>query len=514
MKRAISGKLAKKIDTYSIDNGMPSLVLMERAALKAVGHIEKIMQADGGSRIAFVCSMGNNGADGIAVARMIADDGYECLIFLVGDMEHATDEFNVQLNLARYLNIPICFFSGDIHASFFDEYTVIVDALFGIGLSRDIEGEYKKVIECINASVSKVVSVDIPSGINSASGQIMGAAIHADVTVTFGYAKLGQMLYPGKEYTGRLFVEQIGFLPYDFQAYGHAGDEVESAFYFADEDDFKASVPVRARRSNKGNYGKPLIIAGSKDMTGAAFMSGLAAYRTGAGVVTVLTHESIDEYIKSVLPEAIVKSYGAQPEAVLENALAAASVIVLGPGLSVGELSKRIVKYVLKNAQVPVVADADALNIMAENTDEWLGEKSERNREGLLVITPHVGEMSRLTGRTVNELAKDIPYYALEFAKHYGVYCVLKDAVSAAASPENELFITTCGNPGMATAGAGDVLTGILAAVNAWTNASFFERLAVGVQLHAMAGDCAAKKLGEHSLMARDIIDSIPGLLR
>ena len=142
MKRAISGKLAKKIDTYSIDNGMPSLVLMERAALKAVVHIEKIMQADGGSRIAFVCSMGNNGADGIAAARMLADDGYECLIFLVGDMEHATDEFNVQLNLARYLNIPICFFNGDIHAAFFDEYTVIVDALFGIGLSRDIEGEY------------------------------------------------------------------------------------------------------------------------------------------------------------------------------------------------------------------------------------------------------------------------------------------------------------------------------------------------------------------------------------
>ncbi len=513
MQRAISGKLAKRIDGYSIENGMPSLVLMERAAMKVAEHVKTLMPADKSGHAAFVCSTGNNGADGIAAARMLVLDGYSCCIFLAGNIEHATEEFNVQLRIARHLNIPVCFFNGDIHTSFFDEYNVIVDAMFGIGLSRNVEGEYKKIIECINAADSKVISVDISSGINSANGQIMGEAVRADITVTFGYAKLGQMLYPGKEYTGELFVEQIGFLPFDFAAYEKSGEGEKSALYFADEKDFRAAVPVRERRSNKGNYGKPLIIAGSKDMTGAAFMSGLAAYRTGAGVVTVLTHESADSYLKSVLPEAIVKSYNDEPEKVLESALAAASVVVLGPGMSVNELSKKVVGYVLENSTVPVIADADALNIISEDTDGWLGDGSRRKKTVPLVITPHVGEMSRLSGHKISELASDIPYYALEFAKRYGVYCVLKDAVSAVASPDGELLITTCGNPGMATAGSGDVLTGILAAVNAWTKENFFERLAVGVQLHAMAGDSAAARLGEHSLMARDIIDSIPGLL-
>ena len=243
-------------------------------------------------------------------------------------------------------------------------------------------------------------------------------------------------------------------------------------------------------------------------------MSGLAAYRTGAGVVTVLTHESADAYLKSMLPEAIVKSYGEEPEAVLESALKAASVVVIGPGMSVNELSKRVTAYVLSHAEVPVIADADALNIISENTDEWLARKWTGGRAFPLVITPHVGEMSRLTGDSIKAIAADIRHYALEFAKRYGVYCVLKDAVSVVASPDGEVFLTTCGNPGMATAGAGDVLTGILAAVNAWVQDSFFDRIAVGVQLHAMAGDAAAGRLGEHSVMARDIIDSIPELLK
>lgn len=513
MKRAIDGILAKKIDSFSIENGMPSLVLMERAALwvsegvkRAVGTV----QAQN-SRILAVCSVGNNGADGLAAARLLSMEGYSCGVLVAGDMSHATEEFRTQLGLVNFLKLQVTFFDKDIHASFFDEYTVIVDALFGIGLSRDIEGEYRRLIELINAAHSTVVSVDIPSGINAANGTIMGAAVRADMTVTFEYAKLGEMLYPGKEYTGELVAGQIGFLPYGFGA----GDVQAGgmAFYFADEEDFKSHVPVRQRRSNKGNYGKPLIIAGSKDMTGAAFMSALAAYRTGAGVVTVLTHASADAYLKSVLPEAIVKSYDDEPERLLGQALPCASVVVLGPGMAVNELSKRVVRYVLDNSGVPVIADADALNIISENTEEWLGSRKRRNMSAPLAITPHVGEMARLSGHSVAEIAADIPKSALEFAKQYGVYCVLKDAVSALASPDGGLFITTCGNPGMATAGSGDVLTGILAAVNAWTESSFFEKIAVGVQLHAMAGDRAAKKVGEHSLMARDIIDAIPELL-
>ena len=304
MKRAIDGILAKRIDSYSIENGMPSLVLMERAAMKTAEYTAELMGTGGTACALFVCSMGNNGADGLAAARMLAMDGKECHVLLIGNSEHATPEFNVQLRLVKHLCIPVYFFDEDIHGKFFDEYTVIVDALFGIGLSRDIEGAYTRVVELINTSGKKVVSVDIPSGINSANGQVMGAAVHADITVTFGYAKLGELLYPGKSFTGELHVENIGFLPEYVKTQGTG----VSALYFESSTDFGKYILKRPARSNKGNYGKPLIIAGSKDMTGAAFMSGLAAYRTGAGVVTVLTHESADAYLKSMLPEAIVKS--------------------------------------------------------------------------------------------------------------------------------------------------------------------------------------------------------------
>ena len=514
MRRAISGKLAKKIDVFSIERGMPSLVLMERAALKVAEHTARLLETEGGGRILFVCSEGNNGADGIAAARILTMEGNACSILFTGKSGHATAEFATQLKLAQLLDIPMFFYGEDIQHNFFDEYTIIVDAMFGIGLSRTVEGRYAAIIDYMNGAGKKLLSVDIPSGVNSANGQIMGVAVNADVTVTFGYAKLGHMLYPGKKCTGKLYVEEIGFLPFDFEAYKRVENAGESAFYFAGEDDFRISVPVREKRSNKGNYGKPLIIAGSKDMTGAAFMSGLAAYRTGAGVVTVLTHESVDKYLKSVLPEAIVRCYGDEPEKAVTEALEGASIVVVGPGMGVSRLSKRVVACVLANSKVPVIVDADALNIISEDTKGWLGEEGTGRRSAPLVVTPHVGEMGRLSGHSIKELAADIPYYALEFANRYGVYCVLKDAVSAVASPDNELFITTCGNPGMATAGAGDVLTGILAAVNSWTKESFFERLCVGVQLHAMAGDMAAEKLGEHAVMARDIIECIPRILR
>ncbi len=511
MKTAIDGEAAGRIDRYSIENGMPSLVLMERAALCVAECVKKITNKENtGKNVIAVCSVGNNGADGLAAIRMLKADGFNCHALVIGNLGHATEEFKAQLRLINFLGIPVTQWSVDIHTDFFSEYNIIVDAVFGIGLSRKVEGEYARLIDCVNGAGGTVVAVDIPSGISAASGNVMGKAVRADYTMTFGYAKIGELLYPGKTYTGRLIVNEIGFLPYDFKK-NDVGPE-SHAMYFG-EDELREAIPVRERRTNKGSYGKPLIIAGSKDMTGAAFMSAMAAYRTGAGVVTVLTHSSADEYLKSVLPEAIVKSYGDNPEEVLEHTMSAASVIVLGPGMAVNGLSKRVVGYVLLNAKVPVIADADALNIIAENTEGWLSDERRRSFSYPLIITPHVGEMSRLSGYSIPEIASNIPHYALEFAHRYRVYCVLKDAVSAVASEDGDLFLTTCGNPGMATAGSGDVLTGVLAAVSAWKDYDLFKRTAIGVQLHAAAGDKAAERVGEHSLMARDIIDAIPGIL-
>lgn len=510
MKIAIDGELAGRIDRYSIENGMPSMVLIERAAMRIA---EKVMQQrveKGTCNIAVVCSGGNNGADGLAAIRLLKAKEYGVHAYITGSIGHATEEFKAQLKLAKIFNIPVTEWNEDIHEDVFDVYDIIVDAMFGTGLSRNVEGECARLIDCINKSGKKVVAVDIPSGINSADGHIMGTAVKAECTVTFGYIKLGEMLYPGKEYAGELSVEDIGLLPYDFES---NPPKIESrAQYFA-RGELVSSIPEREGQSNKGDYGKPLIIAGSEDMTGAAFMSAKAAYMTGAGVVTVITHCSADPYLKSVLPEAIVKSYDDEPEKVLENAVRKATVIVIGPGMSVSETSRRIVKYVLLNSKVPVIADADALNIISENTEEWLNSGEYRSYAYPLIVTPHVGEMSRLSGYTVSEIASNIPHYALEFAHKYRVYCVLKDAVSAVASPEGEVFLTTAGNPGMATAGCGDVLTGILAAVEAWKDIPLFKKLAMGVQIHGAAGDVAAIRSGQYSLMASHVIDSIPSVL-
>ncbi len=512
MRKAVDGWLAKETDKYSIKNGMPSLVLMERAAQAAADEVCSLMQKKQiHGRIAAVCSVGNNGADGLAIMRILTEKGYSCTAIVVGDTARATEEFTHQLELAGMWNIAVIYFDKDNGKNIFAEYNIIVDAMFGIGLSRAVEGNYAALIQQLNASGKTIVAVDIPSGVDSSTGAVLGVAVQADVTVTFGSAKLGQLLYPGKEYCGRLIVREVGFLPMD-DVKGHY------AYYFENREDVINTIPVRERRTNKGNYGKPLIIAGSKDMTGAAYMSGLAAYRTGAGVVTVLTHSSVDKYLKSILPEAIVRSYD-EPETGTAELIRAASAVVLGPGIAVSEISERLVRYVLKNVSAPLILDADALNIISKDVKAYFGEGGIRNTGEPVVVTPHVGEMARLVGCSASEISRDIVHYALEFATGYNVYCVLKDAVTAIASPSGELFLSTAGNAGMATAGSGDVLTGIMAAVSAWKPAKqgrsdeLFDKLCLAVQIHGMAGDEAATGLGEHSVMARDIIDAIPTVI-
>lgn len=491
MKTAIDAATAKGLDKYSIENGMPSLVLMERAAY-AVAHRVKTLAEDTQSAIIAVCGTGNNGADGIAAARILREAGFKCHVQLVGNEANGTEEFVIQKNIAQKTGVEF------VNTLKFNEYNIIIDAVFGIGLSRAVEGKYQDVINNINTSGAKVVAVDIASGVDATTGHILGCAVKADYTVTFGYAKLGQLLFPGKEYTGILLVEAVGFLN-DYPG-------LKSATKYIEE--YKHLIPKRRLRTNKGDYGKPLIIAGSKDMSGAAYMSAMAAYRAGAGVVTVLTHERIEGQLKSMLPEAIVKSYSDENVSEAATACAAkASIIVLGPGISVCETSRKLVAAVLNNAQVPVIIDADALNIIAEDIRILKQSKTE------LIITPHVGEMMRLSGKTKDEIVTDILGTAQEFAKDNNVICVLKDAVSAVASPKGELYLSTKGNPGMAKAGSGDVLTGILAAVLSrkdYNNIKdIFDKVCLGVHLHGVAGDAARDRLGENAMLARDIIDAI-----
>lgn len=516
MRQAISAKAAKAIDRYSIEMGMPSLVLMERAALAVAVAVKERARTckNRDSRILGLCFVGNNGADGLAALRILAEEGYSCAALILGDEKKATQEYLHQQCLAEKYDIPLFsaereLFPGNFSSKrrskdFFAEYDIIVDAVFGIGLSRELDGNVRETVQLVNSLRKPVIAVDIPTGVEASTGHILGCAIKAEMTVTFGYAKLGQLLYPGKEYCGKLIVQNIGFLPMEEKP--EQKDGTDFADYFGAE--FSSLIPVRKRRTNKGNYGKPLIIAGSRDMTGAAFLSAMAAYRTGSGVVTVLTHDSVDPYLKSILPEAIVKSYSDENvEEAAGELLKNATVAVLGPGIGVSEVSERLVRTVLCLAEVPVIVDADALNIISR--DGTLTGKA----KAPLIFTPHVGEMARLCRKDKGEIAENLMDTAKSFAVDHGVYCVLKDAVTVVSSPEGRAFLSTAGNPGMATAGSGDVLTGILAAVCDWKDTELYQRICLGVQLHAMAGDRAAEKLGEHSLMARDIIDGIPEVI-
>lgn len=516
MRQAISAKAAKELDRYSIEMGMPSLVLMERAASAVAQVVKETAKAcrKNAPRVLALCSVGNNGADGLAVLRILAEEGYFCAALISGDEKKATKEYLHQRRLTEKYSIPLFFteknFSSENFSSekgskaFFEEYDIIVDAIFGIGLSREITGNIRELAGLVNRLEKPVIAVDIPSGVDASTGHILGCAIKAETTVTFGYAKLGQLLYPGKEYCGKLIVQNIGFLPMEEKP--EQKDGTDFADYFGE--DFFSMIPVRKRRTNKGDYGKPLIIAGSRDMTGAAFLSAMAAYRTGSGVVTVLTHDSIDPYLKSILPEAIVRSYSDETvEEAAGGPVRRATVAVLGPGIGVSGVSKRLVRSVLSLSEVPVIVDADALNIISQDMT-MLG-----TAKAPLIFTPHLGEMARLCKKDKEEIAGALPETAKNFAVSHGVYCVLKDAVTVVASPEGRVFLSTAGNPGMATAGSGDVLTGILAAVCDWKGMELYHRVCLGVQLHAMSGDRAAKKVGEHSLMARDIIDGIPEVI-
>lgn len=509
MRYLVSGSQMKEIDRYTIETiGIPSMVLMERAAMAVA---EAVMEAaKEGDRIWSVCGTGNNGADGIAAARMLYQQGYRVSILLCGDPEQGTVEYEQQLGIARALDVPIIEFHDFIPGS----CDVLIDAVFGVGLSRMIDGEYREVLEMLTGrGAREVIAVDIPSGIHSDSGQVMGMALQATVTVTFGYEKLGTVLYPGRAYSGRVVVKDIGF-PKD------SPTRVKAGVYTYEPEDEKR-MPRRPAYSNKGTYGKVLVAAGSKHMSGAAYLSALAAYRMGAGLVKLLTVEENRVILQQQLPEAIIETYdpvdawerteGFQRQ--IQEACGWASVIVLGPGIGQESYTKQLVKEILEHAYVPIIIDADGLNTIAAYPE--LTQYYTEN----IIITPHLGEMARLTGKTVEQIQKNLIETAGDYSNEYGITCILKDAVTVAAGKDGQVYLNTSGNSGMAKAGAGDVLTGAIAGLLAQGEENW-EAAVLGTYLHGMAGDrCVADRgrganLGIHGMLARDIAHELAGGIR
>ena len=504
MEYVLTAAEMKKCDETAIkEYGIASLVLMERAALETVNAV--LEKYGDEIFVGVIAGCGNNGGDGIAAARILQEHGVRVEINMVGETKKLTDETKVQLEIARKLNIPIYY--GVEHTL----YDVIIDALFGIGITRTVEGKYRKAIEEINASKAKVVSVDIPSGVNTDDGSIMGCAVKADMTVTFAYRKIGLMLYPGASCAGEVRCVPIG-IP------SVLTDKKRTGVVTFTDKEADLKLPDRSRSGNKGTFGKVLLAAGSRSMGGACQLSALAAYRIGAGMVRVFTAEENRESLLRKLPEAIVDTYAdpdneqglsAAEQRTLKESLAWADVIAIGPGLSLSNRALDILKTVFCDSNKPLVMDADALNLLAKN-DVLLEELQfgRRKNDASIVLTPHLGEFARLMKYPLSVIRKNFLKTCKAFAFRCVVSLVCKDARTIITKRGKLTYLNASGNDGMATAGSGDVLTGIIAGLLA-QGMSGFEAAVIGAYAHGLAGDYARDNASSYYIMAQDIINSL-----
>lgn len=495
MQYILDSREAKAVDAYTMEAmGIPALVLQERAALGIADVILKRMPANG--RVAVVCGMGNNGADGLAAARLLHEKAVKVTVFTVGEDAYATPEWKTQYAILKNLGLSFG------KCSDFAEYDVIVDAVFGIGLSRPVSGEYAEVIQAMNnAAWAQKISVDIASGLSASTGQILGIAVQADCTVTFGNKKLGQLLYQGAEVSGEVLVCDIGFPKQSYEA-------VQPCVFTFQKEDLK-ELPKRPSNGHKGTFGRVLIIAGSKNMSGAAYLSAKAAYRTGAGLVELFTPEKNREILQTLLPEAVLTTYDSEHFSIplLQEVCEKADVVVMGPGLGRGSHVRSMVNYLLQYITVPMIIDADALNCIAE-APHMLDLLKENH-----ILTPHPGELSRLLHRPVSLISEKRMDTAQYFGRNTKAVCVMKDAHTVVTRPEGSFYLNTSGNCGMATAGAGDVLTGVIAGFLAEGQPVFLAAVR-GVYVHGLAGDVMAEESGKRSLMATDIIEGIGKVLK
>jgi len=492
MEYLLNSEEMKRCDLTTIEKiGMPSMVLMERAALSV---IEELASFDL-TKVLIVCGSGNNGADGYAVARFLHLQKIAVDILFIGNEQKRSPENNQQKKIAEYYGVKSV---KDIEQN---QYTTIIDALFGIGLSQPLSGKYAEVITKINQMNVEVLSVDVPSGISADNGKVMGCGIKATKTVTFAFNKVGLVLYPGAAYAGMVKVKDIGITEVGFE------EEFPKVYSYTIED--LAKIPKRNPYSNKGTYGKILVIAGSKNMSGAAYFSAKAAYRMGVGLVRIVTPEENRQIIQTLLPEAIVTTY--QKKQLdgdwLMDAINWASVIVIGPGMGRSEEAHYLLSKVLSISEVPLVIDADAINILAK--EPGLLQHNKQN----IILTPHIGEMSRLTDKPISEIAENIIEVAERFAKEKKLTCVLKDARTIVTEGNAGTYVNTSGNDGMATGGTGDVLTGVIAGLLG-QGLSVIEAARLGVYIHGLAGDAAAAKKGTYGLLADDVCEAINDVVK
>ena len=490
MQLWVNAAQMKAADQYTIQKlGVPSLELMEHAAQACVQVLED--EKVDLSHVCVVCGSGNNGGDGFAIARILQNNRYSVETFCVGNPEHYTEETQEQMYRLQECGGKITYGMPQE-----DSYSVVIDAVFGVGLSRKVEGRYRQVIEQMNRMRGTKFAVDIPSGLSATTGCILGCAFKADYTVTFQLKKIGLELSQGRTMAGRVIVPDIGISTDSIC-------EDQEIVRTAGKDIYRKMLPDRPEDSNKGTYGRLLVIAGSKGMAGAAYLNAHAAYMTGAGLVRIYTSSDNREILQTLLPEAIVTTYEEYNKEELLSLLTWADSVCIGSGLGMSRLSEKILKTVIEYVKIPCLIDADGLNLLAENKN-YLNQMAERR----FVITPHMKEMSRLTGTPVEELKADRIQILKDFISRYRITCVLKDSRTLIASEEKGIRMNLTGNSAMAKAGSGDVLAGV---ISGWMvqGKEAEDAAELGTYIHGLSGDLAKFEKGVYSVMARDLIEYI-----
>ena len=523
-----TGAESAVIDNKTIEEiGIPQLVLMERAALALAEETAKL--ADKKSKILAICEGGNNGGDGIAAARILHEWNCRADVFHIGGIKRTTEAFEKQKEISlkcgvKYVTVTekkdtVADVPGsdnkmiDSDVSILCEvisgYDIVIDAIFGVGLSREVTGIQAEVISAINKVKEekpeiRVVAADIPSGISAESGRVLGTAVKADVTVTFGFTKLGMLFDEGRECSGRIITRDIGF-----------SKDIKAGCYGLDMDDIKKMLPVRSANANKGSFGRLLLVAGNSEISGAAVIAGQAAFKVGTGLVKILTDKANRDIIGAALPETLLSTYDS---AEIEKEIAWATAVAIGPGLGTDEKAARLLETVIKAAaeyDKPVVMDADAINIISRKR-EFLKQLNIK-----MIITPHMLEMARLVrnmeagedARTALErIKKDRFTIAKLVSNEYNVISVLKDARTVVSDGNDSFYVNTTGNSGMAKGGSGDSLTGIIGGLLA-QGLKPYDAARAGVFIHGAAGDIAAERFGFVGMTATELNEAIKDVI-
>ena len=493
---------------------------LDRSATDEFGISQELLMENAGQAVCFVilkefgvknkrfvvfCGIGNNGGDGLVVARKIHSNGGEAKVLLLDDETKFKGIAKRNFEIVSKMPIEISKVSSNesIRAAIHNS-DAIVDAIFGTGLTKKVSGTYKDVIQMINESEKTVFSVDIPSGINGDTGEAMGVAVKANYTITFGLPKIGNMLYPGYDHCGKLYLSHISFPP---SLYNSDSIRVEI--------NNPVELPKRSKDAHKGDFGEVLFIAGASSYFGAPYFSALSFLKAGGGYSRLATPISISSFLANKGSEIVFAPQKETPSGsiALENKdellklSEKVDMVVMGPGISLNKETQELVRQLAQEIKKPSLIDGDGITAISKDIEII------KNRKAETILTPHMGEMSRITKMEISEVNKNKIEVLQRTAKELNVIVVLKGAHSLIGYPDETVFINMSGNPGMATAGSGDVLTGTIAAMFG-LGLSLRDAVRMGVFLHGFSGDLAAADKGEDGITAQDILDYLPATLK